>query len=270
MARTPAESRHTPDLCAAAFEALLLRIEAIDAAALLAAPPDLRAVVRTALETTDLADGDDLRPRFARLPAEEFAPTTPASLRDAARAMRHMLLRRDAAEAQGSGVLLSDEFATHAHETRARMLKVALHYFEDDALHATELKRIGRKKGHAPLRDDLERLANFYESQRDVIERDPKYYRAEDIAEARRIATELTRLMKAAQSDELGQWDARLAQAFTLLVPAHEEMRAAGQFLLRSGGAERFAALPGVRRRIRKESPESVSAIVADPAATAD
>ena len=254
MARTPAaESRHTPDLCAAAYEALLPRFEAVDAAALLPAPPDLRAVVRTALDASDVADDDELRSRFARLPVEEFAPATPETLRETARAMRHMLLRRDAAEDQGSGVLLDETFATQAYDTRARMLKVALHYFEDDATHAAELKRIGRKKGHGQLRDDLERLARFYEAQRDVIERDPKYYRAADVDEARLIATQLTTLLKAAQSDELGEWDARLGQAYTLLVPAYEELRAAGQFLLRSGGAERFAALPGVRRRVRKE-----------------
>lgn len=268
MARTPAESRHTPDLCAAAYEALLPRIEAVDAAALLPAPPDLRAVVRTALETSDLADEDELRTRLARLPAEEFAPTVPETLREVARAMRHMLLRRESAEAQGSGVLLTEDFATQAHDTRARMLKVALHYFEDDASHASELKRIGRKKGHVQLRDDLERLASFYEAQRDVIERDPKWYRAGDVAEARRIAAELNALLKAAQSDELGQWDARLAQAYTLLVPAHEELRAAGQFLLRNGGAERFAALPGVRRRVRKEEPKTAAAAETTPAET--
>jgi len=265
MARTPAESRHTPDLCAAAYEALLPRIEAVDAAALLAAPPDLRAVVRTALEASDLADEDELRARLARLPPEEFAPSVPDTLREVARAMRHMLLRREAAEDQGSGVLLTEDFATQAHDTRARMLKVALHYFEDDAAHAAELKRIGRKKGHVQLRDDLERLACFYEAQRDVIERDPKWYREGDVAEARRIAAELTALLKTAQSDELGQWDARLAQAYTLLVPAHEELRAAGQFLLRNGGAERFVALPGVRRRVRKDEPKTSEPAAADP-----
>jgi len=132
-------------------------------------------------------------------------------------------------------------------------LKVALHYFEDDQALAATLKKVGRKKGHRPLRDDLEKLAAFYETQRETIERDPKYYRGGDVAEARRIATELTALLAAAQSDELGQWDARLAQAFTLLAPAHDEVRAAGQYLLRNGGAERFVALPGVRRRVRKE-----------------
>jgi hypothetical protein len=253
MARTTAESRHTPDLCAAAYEALLPRLDAVDAAALLPAPPDVRAVVRVALETADLADDDALRPRLARLPAEEFSPDHPETLRESARAMRHMLLRRDAAEDQGSGLLLDEAFATQAHDTRARMLKVALHYFEDDAALAATLKKVGRKKGHRPLRDDLEKLAEFYEAQRETIERDPKYYRAGDVAEARRIAAELTTQLKAAQSDELGQWDARLAQAFTLLAPAHEEVRAAGQFLLRNGGAERFVALPGVRRRVRKD-----------------
>ena len=252
MARTTAESHHTPELCAAAFEVMRPRFDAVDAAALLPAPPDLRAVVRTALDAADLAD-DELQGRFARLPAEEVAPSTVETLRDVARAMRHMLLARDAAEDQGGGVLLDEAFATQAHDTRARMLKVALHYFEDDAAHAVTLKRIGRKKGHGPLRDDLERLASFYESRRDVIERDPKYYRASDVAEARRIAAELDALLKAAQSEELSQWDARLAQAFTVLVPAHDEVRAVGQFLLRAGGAERFAALPGVRRRAKKE-----------------
>ena len=253
MARTPAETRHTPELCAAAYEAQLPRFESVDASALLPAPPDLRAVVRVALDAADLADDDELRARFARLPAEEFAPAVPETVREVGRAMRHMLLRRDTAEDQGSGVLLDEAFATLAHDTRARMLKVALHYFEDDPAHAGELKRIGRKKGHGQLRGDLERLAGFYEAQRDVIERDPKYYREADVAEARRIAAELTTLLKAAQSDELNQWDVRLAQAHTVLAPAHEDLRAAGQFLLRSGGAERFAALPGVRRRVRKE-----------------
>jgi predicted kinase len=253
MARTTPDSRHTADLCSAAYDALLARIEAVGAEALLPAPADLRAVVRTALEAADLADDDALRPRLAALPAEEFDPANLETLREAARAMRHMLARRDAAEDQGSGVLLDEAFATLAHDTRARMLKVALHYFEDDAEHAAELKRVARKKGHGQLRDDLERLASFYEAHRDVIERDPKYFRADDVGAARRIAAELTELLKAAQSDELGQWDARLAQAFTLLAPAHEEVRAAGQYLLRRGGAERFAALPGVRRRARKE-----------------
>lgn len=253
MARTQTESRHTPELCEAAYERLATTLQSADAAALLPAPPEARAVVRVALDASDLADEGDLPARLARLPHEELAPTVRDDVREIARAMRHMLTRRDEAEQQGSGLVLTDDFATLAHDTRARMLKVALHYFEDDAAKAAELKRVGRKKGHAPLRDDLERLAAFYEAERAVVERDPKYYREGDVAEARRIAAELTELLRAAQSDELARWDDRLARAFAALVPAYDELRAAGQYLLRAGGAERFAALPGARKRARKD-----------------
>ena len=41
-------------------------------------------------------------------------------------------------------------------------------------------------KVRAALRDDLEKLASFYEVHRDVVALDPKYYRADDVAEARR------------------------------------------------------------------------------------
>lgn len=259
MARTQAESRHTPELCEAAYERIAPTLDAADAA-LLPAPPEVRSVVRAALDAADLAEEGELPARFARLPREEFAPTTLADVRETARAMRHVLARRDEAEQQGSGLTLTDEFATLAHDTRARMLKVALHYFEDDAAKAAELKRVGRKKGHAPLRDDLERLASFYEVEREVVERDPKYYRATDVADARRLAAELTELLRAAQSEELARWDDKLARAMMVLVPAYDELRAAGQYLLRAGGAERFAALPGARKRARKDDAPAASA----------
>ncbi len=269
MARTQPESRHTSELCEAAYERLAPTLEPADAANLLPSPPEVRAVVRVALDASDLADEGELPARLARLPAEEFAPTVPAAVRDTARAMRHMLARRDEAEQQGSGLLLTDEFATRAHDTRARMLKVALHYFEDDAAKAAELKRVGRKKGHLPLRDDLEKLASFYEVHRDVVALDPKYYRADDVAEARRIAAELTVQLRAAQSDELARWDDRLARALAVLVPVYDELRAAGQYLLRAGGAERFAALPGARKRARKDDAPAAPAVAPVDAAPA-
>lgn len=249
MART--ESPHTPELCQAAYERLLPTLDALDPASLLATPDDLRAVARVALDAIDVADETVFHARLAKMPPDELDPKVIDLARDAARAMRHMLQARDAAEGAGNDVVLPEPLAVQAHDMRGRMLKVVLHYFEDDAELSAELKGLGRKKGHGPLRNDLLRLASVYERRRDVVERDPKYYRAEDLVDARTMADEIEKRVRAARSEDARGWDDRLARAFTVLAPAYEELRAAGQYLLRHGGAERFAALPGARRRAK-------------------
>lgn len=252
MART--ESPHTPELCQAAYERLRPTLDALDDASLLPQPEDLRAVARVALDVIDLADEPALKARLAKLPPEELDPKVIDLARDAARAMRHMLAAREAAEAATSEVVLPEPLAVQAHDTRQRMLKVALHYFEDDEEISAELKGVGRKKGHGPLRNDLLKLASIYERRKDVVERDPKYYRAEDAVGARTLADEVDQRVRASRTEDARGWDAQLARAFSVLAPAYEELRAAGQYLLRHGGAERFAALPGARRRAKAAS----------------
>lgn len=226
-------------------------------------PPDPRPGIEVARSLARTLDDPAVRDRFARIPRDLLDPARAALLPAALAAFEHARAELDAALAARSDVTLPEELATRAHALRARMLKVAVHYFEDDEQLGGDVRGLGRKKGHAALAADLVKLAELYDAQRAVVERDPKYWREGDAAEARETAREVEALLAAARGEAERAWAENLARAWAALVDLHDELRLAGHWLFRrEEGAARFPAMPAPpRKRAPRVKPEGEGAL---------
>jgi hypothetical protein len=221
-------------------------------------PTDLRPALEVAHALAKTLEDPGVRDRFARIPRDLFDPARVAALPLALAALEHGRAELDAALAARGDVTLPEELATRAHALRGRMLKVVIHYFEDDDALAADVRALGRKKGHASLAADLLRLADIYDAQRAVVERDPKYWRAGDAAEARETAKEVEALLAAARGESERSWAESVARAWVALADLHEELRLTGHWLYRrEDGAVRFPAMPAPpRKRGPRTKPE--------------
>lgn len=250
MARTPRSAPNSdPDAARAAWEKVSTRAAALEPERVMAPPPDPRAVLQSVGSVVALLSDDAVRARFLKLPAAELDPRLVDDLPVLYRAFVHARTEVESAQSAQVDVTLPEPLAQRANDLRARMVKVVVHYLEDDTELSAELKTLGRKKGHAALVDDLQRLVKLYESRREVIERDPKYYRETDVADARAAAEEVQKILAEARGDAEKVWTDHMLRAWTLLHGAYEEVQAAGLYLYRKDSPEeRFPTLQTTRR----------------------
>ncbi|MBL8605250.1 MAG: hypothetical protein JNK72_25190 [Myxococcales bacterium] len=273
MARTPSRPRPLavePELARTAFESITAQIAAITLPE--GSPPgDLKAIANAALELSALAEDPTLRPRFEKLPEDEFDALLVDQLTAYARALQHCLVEQEAAAEARGEVVLPEALITHAVDLRARMLKVVIHYFEDDQELAPEVKALGRKKGYAATVSDLQKLAGIYEARKTVVERDPKYWRAGDAQEAREAASEIEKALAAARGEAEQRFSEASQKLGHALGPVFEEVRSTALWLLRKvGGAEKVPALPVTRvRKPKAEKTETEPSPEAPPASPA-
>lgn len=263
MARTktaptnPADATPSPDPARSYAETAPLR-EALAAEELQPPPADPRPSLEVARALAKTLEDPAVRDRFARVPRDLLDPARVAMLPAALAALDHARAELDAALAARGDVTLPEELASRVHALRARMLKVAVHYFEDDEALGVEVRSLGRKKGHAALATDLARLAELYDAQRAVVERDPKYWRAEDPDAARAAAREVEALVAAARGEAEQAWGEAVTRTWSALAALHDELRLTGHWLFRrEGGATRFPAMPAPpRKRGPRAKPE--------------
>ena len=250
MARTPRSAPNTdPDAARTAWENVFSRAKALDPERVMAPPPDPRAVVQAVGGVVTLLGDDAVRARFLKLPKDELDPKHLDDLPVFYLAFVHARGEVDAAQSAQVDVTLPEPLAQRANDLRGRMVKVVVHHLEDDAELSAEVKILGRKKAHPDVVDDLQRLVKLYESRREVIERDPKHYRATDVADARTAAEEVQKILSEARGDAGKVWTDHLARAWTLLYGAYEEVQAAGLYLYRKDSPEeRFPPLQTTRR----------------------
>jgi hypothetical protein len=235
---------------ARAFAATQALRDALPADRVTAVPLELRASLDAARSLAAALAAPEVTDRFARIPRDLLDPAHLAAFADAITAFEHARTELDAAVNARGEVTLPEALATDAHALRTRMLKVVIHYFEDDDALAAEVKALGRKKGHAPMAADLRKLAEIYDAQRTVVERDPKYWREGDAAEARTAATAVETLLEAARGEAERTWGEAVQRAWTLLATLHDELRLTAWWLFRSeDGAERFPAMPAPPRK---------------------
>jgi len=250
MPRPPSKPRSPlvePALARAAFDTLSPSLAAADGPAP-TPPADLKAVVTTAVELATVVEDAAVRPRFVALPGDAFDATQLDRLPLLGRALAHCLAEQEAAAEARGEVVLDETLATQAAELRARMLKIVIHYFEDDPELAGDVKSLGRRKTHDATISDLQKLAAIYAAQRTVVEKDPKYWRSTDEADARAAAAAMETALAAAQGEAEQRWSELAARLHAQLAPVLEDVRATGLWLFRKDGAERFGARPAVRR----------------------
>lgn len=231
----------------AAFDALSPRLAAPEGPSP-TAPADLKGVLTAAVELAAVIDDPAVRARFTALPPEAFDPAQLDDLPLLGRALAHCLAEQEAAAEARGEVVLEETLAAQAAELRARMLKIVIHYFEDDPDLAGEVKSLGRRKSHDATIHDLQKLAALYATRRDIVEKDPKYWRPTDEADARAAAAAMETALAAAQGEAEQRWSELGARVWALLAPVIEDVRATGLWLYRKDGAERFGARVVARR----------------------
>ncbi|MEZ4393504.1 MAG: hypothetical protein R3A48_20740 [Polyangiales bacterium] len=213
-------------------------------------PAELRPPLEAARSLAAALADPAVLDRFARIPRDLFDPAGLSAFGSAIAAFEHARSELEAAMSAQGEVTLSEELAANAHALRGRMLKVVIHYFEDDEQLAGEVRGLGRKKGHAALAADLRKLAEVYDAQRAVVERDPKYWREGDADEARAVAASIEALLDAARGEAEKTWGEAVARAWSLLASLHEDLAATARWLFRAeGGAERFVPMPAAPRK---------------------
>lgn len=213
-------------------------------------PAELRPALEAARSLAAALVDPAVLDRFARIPRDLFDPAGLAAFGDAIAAFEHARTELDAAMSARGEVTLSEELATNAHALRGRMLKIVIHYFEDDEQLSGEVRGLGRKKGHAALAADLRKLAEIYDAQRAVVERDPKYWREGDADEARAVAGSVEALLEAARGEAEKTWGEAVARAWSLVAALHDDLAATARWLFRAeGGAERFVQMPAPPRK---------------------
>jgi hypothetical protein len=252
-------------LASAAFDKLRARLAAVPPAALQPARPDLRPLLATAFAAAQAAAEPELQARLARLPAEELSPETAQLLGDAAWALWHARGELDKALQPPADPQLPAELVEGSGQLRERMLRVLRYWFEDDAELGKPLAALARKKpapGELPA--DLRRLAALYRERQEALKADARHYKAEDAAEADRLAGEISAQLSAFGAEGIRSWTEQLARAQALLVELYGELRAAALYLLRkdASAGERFPdllSLPAPRGRPRKSAGAPIS-----------
>jgi len=139
------------------------------------------------------------------------------------------------ASAVSSEAVVPAAIVKEAHSVRGRMLRVLEHYFDDDADVGPRLAAIRSGTGLQDLANDLEQVADLYEEDdvHPVISKDPKHWRKDDVASARRFAQAIFRGLGLGTTGDAAQWADLAQRAWTLLDTVYAEVRATGQFVFR-------------------------------------
>lgn len=135
--------------------------------------------------------------------------------------------------AQATEAKLDPELENESNERKNRMLVCVSHYFGKHPVYGVEIADIRSGKGHEDKAHDLRRLSALYAIPEvaAMVTKDPMYYNPQDAPRALVLSKQIF--------DQLGELKLReeqvialqLAQAWTLLNQAWEQVRRAAAFL---------------------------------------
>jgi hypothetical protein len=216
---------------------------------------------------------DEVRSRFAKLPADEFDLNKVLLVEDLARAVLHFLTKSLTASAHASSAKLPVDLVTESTEVRNRMLALVKYHFGNHPVLGVEIADIARGVGYPDIADDLPRLGNIYNMPelKTIIEADRTNYRPTDMAAAFRLSARIHEELGAQVNREVKDLQAKTNKAWTLLARTWDEVCAAGQFLYRKEPAvlERFASAHALGRTLaspsRAKTPKTETPVAATP-----
>lgn len=219
-----------------AFETIRAELEALPQFSLITPRVDLQkaAAITHSIARRDLAS--PRRERFeglSNLAGFEFS--TLERLITLSLACWYARARQLEALALRQRAIVRPEVATQATELRARMLRVLEYHFHNGGSVAERLAFIRSGAGYQDLANDLYALAELYEtpSVRDVIQEDTRHYDESDMSLAREVADQIFAGLGLRDDDDAQVWTSMAQRAWTALLAAYDEVRAAGRFLFR-------------------------------------
>ena len=260
------DTKYDEALGRAAFERLQPALRDLPAEGLEHVNLDLRRVAIAALKLAAVVEQPALRARFDLLPASVFDSKHLKNLPELAWAAWHVRNELLAARARSTDVQVSAALVHDASEAKDRMMRVADYYFGDDPELGAEVASIRSGSGYLDLASDLTRLATLFDAHPEVVAADTRWYRADDVAAARRYSAAI---IGALAGDDGGEWDDLSARVFTLLRRAYDEVRATGRYLFRHERRQHdFPSIFAAARPLRSRRAPTAEAPVISAAAT--
>lgn len=244
-----------------AFDAIADDINAVQAAERVTTKIDVEAATYAALGVVGFVTSKDVRPRFARLPKEEFNQADVDQLQTTCFAMLYVLVEARAAGALEDEVRIPAALVAEASEVETRMQALCEYQFADDPEIAPELARLRPGTGHRDLANDLIGYARVYELRADAVKADSKHYRADDVSRAEALSGAMIQQLAAGMTPKARAAYDRYARTWALLNKRYNEVRAAGLWLYRGDVRllERFPSLFAASRSIGTKAKRAAS-----------
>ncbi|XYH96538.1 hypothetical protein ACMHYB_53635 [Sorangium sp. So ce1128] len=223
---------------------------------------DIESISRALLTVHALTQAPPLLALYKGAAAQgEFQLDNLEHLKALALILLHAYRQADAAGAFTSGAKLSAVLDKESAEVESRLQKVCEHFFGDDPELGPVLRRLSAGTGYLDRAYDLLGYADIYQAKHDVVSKDPVHYRATDLADARRIASQILAVLGAALSPKAREAYDLLQRAWTLAKPLYVEVQELGLRFLRYD-PQRDARFPSLyvvgragqgRKRTKKE-----------------
>ncbi|WP_438016239.1 hypothetical protein WMF18_36155 [Sorangium sp. So ce315] len=195
---------------------------------------DIESVSRALLTVHALTQAPPLLALYRGAAAQgEFQLDNLDHLKALAIILLHAYRQADAAGAFTSGAKLSAALDKESAEVEARLQKVCEHFFGDDPDLAPVLRRLSAGTGYLDRAYDLLGYADIYQAKQDVVSTDPVHYRATDLTDARRLASQMLAVLGAALSPKAREAYDLLQRAWTLAKPLYVEVQELGLRFLR-------------------------------------
>ncbi|XYI00196.1 hypothetical protein ACMHYB_10785 [Sorangium sp. So ce1128] len=224
---------------------------------------DVESVSRALLTVHALTQAPPLLALYRGAAAQgEFQLDNLDHLKALALILLHAYRQADAAGAFTSGAKLSAALDKESAEVESRLQKVCEHFFGDDPEIGPVLRRLSAGTGYLDRAYDLLGYADIYQAKHDVVSTDPVHYRATDLADARRLASQMLAVLGAALSPKAREAYDLLQRAWTLARPLYVEVQELGLRFLRYD-PQRDARFPSLyvvgragqgRKRTKKEA----------------
>ncbi|WP_437732667.1 hypothetical protein [Sorangium sp. So ce1335] len=254
---------YDPELAEELVAAYRPRLTAITPDRLEVPRVDVESVSRALLTVHALTQAPPLLALYRGAAAQgEFQIDNLDHLKALALILLHAYRQADAAGAFASGAKLSAALDRESAEVESRMQKVCEHFFGDDPELGPVLRRLSAGTGYLDRAYDLLGYADIYQARHDVVSTDPVHHRATDLADARRLASQMLAVLGAALSPKAREAYDLLQRAWTLAKPLYVEVQELGLRFLRYD-PQRDARFPSLyvvgragqgRKRTKKEA----------------
>jgi hypothetical protein len=235
-----------PDDAQAFLDTYRPRLNAISSDRLEVARVDIDAVGRALLSVAALVELPSLRALYENAAkAGDFLIENLAHLKALSFIVQLAQRKIDGAGAFATTAKIPAELDQASAELEARMQKTAEHYFQEDAEIGPILRRLSPGTGFLDRANDLLGYAQIYESKKAIVSKDPVYYRATDVADAKRLAGQILAALSADMTPAAREWYDVLRRSWTMLRPVYREVQELGLRFLRLDPQrdERFPSL---------------------------
>ncbi len=225
---------------------------------------DLNAVGLALLNVHALADAPPLKSLYAAAAERgEFNIENLDHLKNLGFILLHAYRLAEAEGAFNTEAKIPAAIDKESAQVESRIQRVCEHYFLDDSVIGPTLRRLSSGTGYLDRAYDLLGYADIYETKKAIVSQDPVHYRPTDLADARRLASQILAALGGAMNPSARDAYDLLVRAWTFTRPVYFEVQELGLRFLRYDPKrdERFPSLfvvgraGGGRRKQKKDEP---------------